>query len=555
LELLAACPSVTSWRLDIKQLSSFEWTEGESVTAAAAKLKCLSVPNACGMTADLGRLLRACPQLEELAITDELGVPSMLLDPNSISYATATAPAIPLRSWSSINVPHELLRHWLTQQPQQPGRTLTRLVMDKAGTAEDLGPVTRLTGLKDLTLGFLSPLGLNTMTSVTRLDIIGRPELVLAACALTGLRELSLPCGTLRWLPSSMSALKQLTCLSMCVGHIKELPAALGEWLPRLQRLAARECEVAAVPASLSGLSHLDLSNNTATHLILPAALADLQELVIGGAKYTAIEGLHHLSGLSLLNVADYSFPASNTCALGTSLVPLRPLSRLRHLNLTGAMGVCLPGSFSVLGALKQLCSLEVGSTTAECWEALAGAGGLPALQQLRASIEGEAPGVAAMEACLLPCTALTRLYVKGVVVEGDEMMYLPATLQQLALSPPFFKREGPLRLSLLRPLPSPFSLKQLPRGLQRLSALEFLDVSGNDGLCQLPSWLSQLRCLEVLGLQRTGVETHQEVLAQMPGLRCVAVGGWDAATVYGRASHLLFGDTARLWSSKLRWD
>lgn len=130
-----------------------------------------------------------------------------------------------------------------------------------------------------------------------------------------------------------------------------------------------------------------------------------------------------------------------------------------------------------------------------------------------------------------------------------DDMLYLPVALQELTL----------------KGVPG-----QLPSGVSRLSSLHTLDISDNS-VRQLPGWLCTLRCLEALNLDGLTAFFEQEVLAEMPGLRrvwvmrttprcgvsivlCTWVEGQEvreqhtksAATVYGKAVHLHFGDYNR---------
>jgi hypothetical protein len=132
-------------------------------------------------------------------------------------------------------------------------------------------------------------------------------------------------------------------------------------------------------------------------------------------------------------------------------------------------------------------------------------------------------------DACpwLARLTALTRLDATDrVVAEGDEMLYLPAGLQELVL------RCAP-------------GLQQLPSCISRLSALRLLDVNGNSGLCHLPDWLSKLSSLEALGILNISIADEQAVLASMPRLRCVQAPcrGGDTI-VLSRAPYLHFSSS-----------
>jgi Leucine-rich repeat (LRR) protein len=129
--------------------------------------------------------------------------------------------------------------------------------------------------------------------------------------------------------------------------------------------------------------------------------------------------------------------------------------------------------------------------------------------------------------------TALTSLNMSsGKLAAGDALLYLPTQLRELHL--------GAMQ----------YMDCELPAGLTRLTGLEMLSIALNRSFSQLPAWLSELQGLEILDLSDTEITTEQQVLAQLPALRCVALpGDAPAAEVYGAATHLHWGHSDR-WVS-----
>jgi Leucine-rich repeat (LRR) protein len=545
-ELLVACPNVVSWKLHPDQLEEFQWGLQEEAAAAASRVRRLEVKGLDGETAaqqrGLGVLLWACNQLEEVDITcaeswfhgDPPREPWLLMDPDSTSLDTVTAPPLPLRSWASSKVDYSLLAAWTSQQPL--ARTMRRLQLCYSHSATDISWVTALTGLRELHVDHSckasSLMFLSTMTGLTHLTINAGWNMDDALRPLTGLRHL-----VVSQLPSSIDQLKQLTALNY--SHARDLPPELGTWLPLLEQLEAPWCSVAAVPASLSRLTRLDLTRSTAAALVLPTTLCRLRQLVLHHAESTAVKTISSFTALEVLDVSESS-------VLGDSLTVLQPLTRLRHLNM-GAVRDLEPASFTVLGALQQLTRLDlapgydiicvnsyhgddirVGVTTAAC-NVLAGTPPLPALEQLDISYCG-AEQLAALGPWVGRLPALVSIKMQGCAVgEAGAILcpQLPVQVQQVHLGK--------------------CSLRELPPSLQRLSVLEVLDVSDNSNLQQLPAWLSQLRRLEAINLVHTGVHYEQEVLAHLPLLRCVRLVKADNCGVFNRAPHLLFGHSRRL--------
>jgi Leucine-rich repeat (LRR) protein len=326
-------------------------------------------------------------------------------------------------------------------------------------------------------------------------------------------------------LPGSLSHLKQLTRLDIAsCEDVSELPEDLGVWLPHLQQLEAEGCSLQAVPASLTALTTLYLTRGCADSLALPTTLSNLREVELRNSSYTSVTGLSSMLFLEYLDVA-------NSSALCSSLAALQPLTRLRHLDLGGVEDLD-PSSFTVLGALQALTYLglaapECKQTATACSRILAGAAPLAALVEL--DLGGHsAASLAALGPWLAGLTALTKLTMSECEVSSrGKMLHLPAGLRELGLRS--------------------CKLQQVPPGLKRLSALEVLNLSDNPKLCKLPTWLSQLGCLEALDLISTGVVSEQQVLAQMPTLRCVQIFQRHAKEVYGAAAHLHWGHSTRL--------
>jgi Leucine-rich repeat (LRR) protein len=553
-ELLAACPKVTSWTLAPQQLVEFYHHElGAEEAAAASKIKRLKVHNLDGESdeqqAGLGKLLWACNQLAEVQIACDwseskkgLGPPKkpwLLLDPNSSSWDTATAPRLPLRSWVSHGVPHSLLAHWVAQQQLAP--TLRSLALYDRDDGSDISWVTSLTGLQELTVDHWSttspPTCLSAMRSLTEFIVESEDVIDDDLLPPTGLKSLGLT-----QLPGNINQMSHLTALDVSnTFDLPSLPSDLGVWLPNLEQLGSICSNLPAVPATLSRLTGLYFSFNFAEALSLPSTLKALRELHLSNSYSTAIATLGSFTALEVLDVSDSS-------VLGDSLAILKPLTRLRHLNMSG-VGELDPASFTVLGTLQQLTHLNLrptceypredgnstkeGITAAAC-SVLADTQPLPALEQLDISYFG-AGHLAALAPWVGRLTALTSIKMEGCAVDEEEtLLFLPAQLQEVRLSS--------------------CGLWQLPAGLQRLSALEVLQLRGNPKLRQLPGWLSQLRCLSAMDVSGTGVQCEQEVLAHMPALRCVRLVSCldkgvlqvPSKRVFSKAPHLHFGHSRR---------
>jgi hypothetical protein len=338
-------------------------------------------------------------------------------------------------------------------------------------------------------------------------------------------------------LPPSFSALKQLTCLVACGGHLSRIPADLGVWCPRLVRLAADirpspligSCKVGllVVPASVTRLTHLELSASRGTHVELQGNLPHLQELVLGPSSCTAITGLSNAPNLQLLDV-------TNTSALRSSLDALQPLTALRNLNFDRHPCVD-PASFSVIGALQRLTSLSASGCTAVAWGALGATPPLRSLLELSLDTGDDYGALAALGPWLVQLTALTsfRLAVKQRKLRfrdwelgldkrdkahGQEVLVFPRGLRHLDLSC------------------VDWHAHRLPRGLLRLTALEVLHI--RVPWRGLPTWFTKLRRLQALALwpsqdPRPAYLSHQDfgyatkpVVRQMPGLRAVHMSG-----------------------------
>jgi Leucine-rich repeat (LRR) protein len=575
-DLLAACPAATTWVLQQEQLAVFNTETVPQLMVAAGNLKRLEVTRYNGhnwlywfptpatdeQLRGLGRLLRAATGLEELDCNLRMCNPQLVLDPDNSNPALPPAP--PLRMWSPGSVQYSLLGSWLAgqqqQQQQQPHRLIDTLrhvdVCEGPGCPDEVADVTHLgqaTGLEQLQLRCDNLAGLGALSGLTRMTHLVVPGSVEArevACGLTGLRHLWLSGSTAGSpeLPRSLSSLQQLTCLSLGQGHVKGVPEELGSWLPKLERLEVVGFQPPAVPDTLKRLTHLYLRSDYQGRgsLTLPSTLGCLQELTISNAEYTSIVGLGDMAALRVLNL-DY------TQALGPDLAVLQPLTRLAALSIRWA-GDVDPASFTALGGLQQLTSLRLFDFR-RCNLALVPWGllrPLPMLKVLGIGFDQDADdtSVAAAGPWLARLTALTNLTLRYVTLQdGEELLYLPRSLLQLDLS-------------------NTKQMEHLPAGLQQLVALTSLDVSKSSSLCHLPEWLPQLRCLEAINLRETGVVSEQPVLALMPSLRCVELQYWapnaeelrllahgdcyrpppavDVATVFGEATHLLFGDFSR---------
>jgi hypothetical protein len=366
--MLAACPAVTSWTLHPQQLQWFQPEVMEMVGAAASQIKYLAVPRDSSWEAPAaelqgsGRLLWACSRLEEVRYMGSAAgdQPWLRLDPHSTSISTAVPPPLDLRTLVWWDAPGGLLRQW-AQQPR-----LTCSLQRLAACADVIiSDLACLSNLRDLEIGTSwrvadkpdpTVSSLSCMTTLTRLVLWKKAAALEAACALTGLQSLSLPEAQGLVLSSSLSSLKQLTHLNVGWADV-DLPAALGEWLPRLERLGATQCVAAAVPSSLTRLSWLNLAECESSSLVLPTSLGRLQHLSLSGCAYTSIIGL---SSLSTLEVLDLSGMCGAAAVLGEDLGVLRPLTRLQHLDLLDRRDL-EPAWCTVLEALQGLTYLDVG--------------------------------------------------------------------------------------------------------------------------------------------------------------------------------------------------
>jgi Leucine-rich repeat (LRR) protein len=293
---------------------------------------------------------------------------------------------------------------------------------------------------------------------------------------------------------------------------------------------------LAAVPAGLTRLTHLQLINRDGSDVTLPTSLTSLRELTVAVPGCTSIRGLTNQAGLQRLHVA--CVPSS------IMLADLGSLTSLRHLELSGEYRGD-PGALTVFGSLQQLTHLTLcGSLLVGVLEHAHRAP--PHLQELVVTGTFERFSVAALERWLRQLPALRKLRVDGCMLNGAiESLHLPEGLQELTL----------------RMIPY---MQQLPAALSGLSTLRMLDVSGNTDLEQLPACLSGLRSLEEVNWEGNPVNT-QQVLADMPGLRRVWVLNtlfffvtfgkgaaldrklwhWHVSAtrnVYGAATHLHYG-------------
>jgi Leucine-rich repeat (LRR) protein len=517
----------------------------EQLGAAFGRLKhlqvvgeiCDDVPEeAREQLAALGRLLNTCKQLESVDFCLELetspALEWLLLDPDSTTITTTTSsrssnkssvtgPCLPrLRKWVAPGVSPKLLGHWVTQQQQQQqqqqlGSNLREVTL-ACGSPQDISGLAPLTGLVALDLSkcdinAASLTALSHMSRLTRLGLYGGEEEAAAACGLPGLRELHFydcswddefapDSSPLIELPSSLSSLKQLSFLDISgCDQIEELPDDLGVWLPRLQRLEARHCELEVIPASLTALRHLDLTESAAWDITLSPALSNLRVLDLVDTWVTRLRGLSALTALEELDIR-------SSDGFKGSLDVLRPLTRLRHLAFTrDGCDPLRPSSFTVLGTLQQLTHLSIGpnkntagivvmtSTSAgpghpyvpterpqrpvnpslkePCFLALASTPPLPHLQQLDISGAAGKGALAALGPWLVQLPALTQLKMASVPLWAAhrELQRLPVQLRELDL-----KNTG---------------LEEPPGCITRLTALEVLRIGGEGRLVDLARW------------------------------------------------------------------
>jgi Leucine-rich repeat (LRR) protein len=393
------------------------------------------------------------------------------------------------------------------QQQQQLGSSLQELSLAYNRSQQNISGLTALASLValDLTkcgIHSASLTALTHLTSLTRLGLYGGEEEAKAACGVTGLRELQLynssssssssdpapaQANPLQELPSSLSCLKQLSHLNISgCEQMVELPADLGVWLPRLEVLEAKGCQLAAVPASLTALQRLVMSGSTATSLALPAALSGIRALDISNSRgMTSLVGLSDVTALQHLDL-------SSTLAVEGSLDVLQPLTRLRHLAFTRECYLAA-ASFTVLGTLTHLTHLTIGPPTIRfgrcmttgkpfpkdpCLQALATMPPLPHLEQLTLSQGLAYDGLGAAGPWLAQLTALTQLSLRRMYPMRShkyacaQLQRLPVTLKELDLS--------------VTPFEEP------PSCLTRLTALEVLRIGMDGRLMDLTRWRAQ---------------------------------------------------------------
>jgi Leucine-rich repeat (LRR) protein len=514
---------VTSLSLSVLQLEPLvHIMDKPAVKGLLAQLKRVVVGHRDGSASTevpevVGRLLWACTQLEEVELHAHCRQPWLLLDPASTSSSSAVGPPLPLRRLTVSGMPPQLVAGWMQQRQQQLRRTLHSLgvsAYDAYGVPDllDVGQLTGLVALRGLHLhhtGVTASTQLGSMSSLTWLELSGRGTVTAASVeavrTLPNLRHLLLQSVPLQQLPDGVRALKQLTSIIINRTGITELPADLGVWCPGLARLEVRQTPLAAVPASLGALTWLKLVCADMPQLVLPTTLTCLKELDLASAGYGKIIGVSSLTALERLEATGCQGDVFGGCGLDE----LRPLSHLRHLNLSRGTGLFLE-SFTAVGALQQLTCLDLAEVrhTATSWAALAGAAPLPALRQLDLSADSydrQQHRVEVLAPWLSRLTALTLLKVPFIEASAsDDFLYLPPQLRMLDMGN--------------------MGLQQVPLGLRQLSALRVVNLECNPGIHQLPNWCSEMCSLEQLALCGTGVATEQQVLGHMRGLRGVLV-------------------------------
>lgn len=182
-------------------------------------------------------------------------------------------------------------------------------------------------------------------------NMSGNAEELLSLPALAGLQVLELTWCSLQAMPRALSALTELTGLSLS-GSVITATAPLAT-LQRLQSLVLSSCNLTAVPeqvALLTALSCLDLSaarhSNGSWQHLLP--LNQLQHLCLYDCRLTAVP--EQLSALTALTHLDLSH---NRLASGWQ--HLLPPKQLQSLNLSNCSFTAMPKQLSALTALSHL--------------------------------------------------------------------------------------------------------------------------------------------------------------------------------------------------------
>jgi Leucine-rich repeat (LRR) protein len=407
---------------------------------------------------------------------------------------------------------------WL-QQPQAAAQ-LTALHL-KQGAALHLDLLGLASGLQELTLElwYLGagipvrhilplPQGLTRLTRLVIWDTYMH-SVPPAVQHMTALRHLAL--GTAygklaEGLPGALSSLEQLQKLELRHSKLSELPSDLGTWLPQLQALDVSYSCVQDLPRGLTRLTGLDASGTRVTRVSAVTHLVTLKELVLEGSVLMApLQPLTQLSALEALCLGwSKRLPEEEAAQLHLP----GPLPELRSLSVKGLLRVGQVRSM-VLGAqhLTRL-ALTIDLEPEEV-VALGQLGALPRLQQLALSRIVGATQWGAVAPWLQQLPSLSSLKLSKGQPEGALLLQLPAQLEELQLHP-YIDKDG-----------STVGVDQ-PTALTQLSQLRKLSIAC-DGYRMVPSWLSSLRCLEVLEV--TGKVRHGwEVVAQLPALRRVTV-------------------------------
>lgn len=378
---------------------------------------------------------------------------------------------------------------------------------------------------------------LTALTSLTRLGLMSVTllELPAAVLELTGLRCLDLSEHTLPALADTFTQPSLLPRRSRCV--LRALPADLGVRLPALQVLRVMNCSLSSgLPSRLRALTRLEVGLRKGSPPLRGeelGVLRGLRHLALQSVTLHSPGNLSRLTGLEVLELARCRAEGP-PCRPG-QLAGLKLLRRFTQTGgLFGTERLFDMSAFVVAGApvsppLQHLSYLLFGSF----WqrnlvgqllsEQLPTLGPLPSLQQLHLC-SGCVTQLGPLGPWLQQQTALTHLGLSAnSLVSGDELQHVPRQLRALSVG---------------------CTLTEVPVCLTRLSSLISLDLRLNRRLEQLPGWLSQLRHLESLGLEHTGVKTRQEVLAALPLLRQVKLSdpaSTTAAEVLASVPHLQF--------------
>lgn len=179
---------------------------------------------------------------------------------------------------------------------------------------------------KELEVGTKTVLKTDDLWSITHLTMPKKAKTSEDLAYLTGLKTLVVENSSIDgW--SSLSALSELTELTMtgCTISSQDL-LAIGS-LPKLEKLTLSNCSLSSIQnlSSAKHLKQLDLSNNTVRDISALSFMPSLEKLDL---NHNALKDLNALSALENLQVLDVSFNSLS------SVAPISGCVKLTQLNI-----------------------------------------------------------------------------------------------------------------------------------------------------------------------------------------------------------------------------